>query len=394
MFQEMGAGGQLLGKTQRILLEISTLLYFIAKNSAIPLIQQYIYFLVDKKYNFSEIRDNILLSSCHSRNGSVPCNKHHHNITSAIPKHDLDYVRHLAHKVNEESSLIVLYLNIAELLPSAVVVLLLGFYSDVSGRRKILMWLPCLGNAIYALGFIIPLYACQGDIDHPATKAMFVIAALLSGLSGNIAAFFSGNATYISDTDSPRRRTLRLAIVEFTVGMTFGLANFGHGFWIRATDKFDQPLWFIFFCSFAAFIIVLVFLKEPNGELLTADFGKPVTFRNFKGIRHLFDLGNISHKKLWAVTLAFVVFVFVQQGQERTYVLFLQSSPLYWNSIQIGVFFLVTYGLSGVASWPGVPLLQRAIDDVSIMILALISKAASSFLIAFATEEFAVYLCM
>lgn len=395
MFQESGSDEQLLGKTQRIVLELSTLLYFISKNSAIPLVQQYIYFLVDKKYNFTVFKENILdnlhnavnVSTSSLLAGNV-------NFSGEISKQDVDDLNFLAHRVNEESTLIVLYLTIAELLPSAIVVLIFGIYSDVLGRRKFLMWLPCIGNAIYALGFLLPLYICNGDIDHPATKAIFVLAALLSGLSGNLPAFLSGNASYISDTDSPRRRTLRLAIVELTIGLTFGLANFGHGFWIKATDHFDQPLWFIFCCSILAFTMVFFFLKEPHGELLqsSSGYGQITTFRSFKGIKNLFSYSSVSRKKLLAITIAFVVYVFVQQGQERTYVLFLQSPPLYWESVQIGTFFLVTYGLSGMASWPGVPLLQRAVDDVTIIILALISKAGGSFLMAFATESFAVYL--
>lgn len=54
---------------------------------------------------------------------------------------------------------------------------------------------------------------------------------------------------------------------------------------------------------------------------------------------------------------------------------------------------MVTYCMAGLAAWPGVPILQRQIDDVTIMILALISKAGGSLVMAFATESFAVYTC-
>ena len=57
-------------------------------------------------------------------------------------------------------------------LQSAIVVLFLGCWSDATGRRKFLMWLPCLGNALYALFFLLPLYvANEGDINSPITKA-------------------------------------------------------------------------------------------------------------------------------------------------------------------------------------------------------------------------------
>ena len=63
-------------------------------------------------------------------------------------------------------------------------------------------------------------------------QALFVLACLCSGLSGNVPGFLSGNASYISDTDSPRRRSLRLAIVEMSVGLTFGVASLINGYWV------------------------------------------------------------------------------------------------------------------------------------------------------------------
>ena len=173
MFQEQ-EHSQLLGKTQRFLLEFVTILYFIVKNSCIPLVQQYVYWLVDKKYNFTAQKAAILDGGLEKVYNAVQ------SANNSRMREDIADLEYLGHKCNEESSLIILYLNIAELLPSAIVVLILGAYSDMIGRRKFLMWLPCLGNAFYVLGFVLPLYICQGDIDHPATKALFVVAAILS----------------------------------------------------------------------------------------------------------------------------------------------------------------------------------------------------------------------
>jgi len=52
--------------------------------------------------------------------------------------------------------------------------------------------------------------------------------------------FLSGNASYISDTDSPRRRTLRLAVVELSIGGTFAVASLVNGFWIGATGPIHE----------------------------------------------------------------------------------------------------------------------------------------------------------
>jgi len=98
----------------------------------------------------------------------------------------------MAHRVSEESSLIIVYLTIAELLPATVVVLVLGSWSDATGRRKFLMWLPCVGNALYALGFLLPWYINAADIDRSSTMIFFVVGSLASGLSGAVPGFLSG----------------------------------------------------------------------------------------------------------------------------------------------------------------------------------------------------------
>ncbi len=376
-----------MGRTQRILLEVCTVLFFFAKNSAIPLVQQYVYFLVAKKYNFSSQEQKALEPILE---GSINVSE----VEKLAPEDQqlLSDEIALAHRVNEESSLIVLYLNIAELFPAAVVVLFLGCWSDITGRRKFLMWMPCLGNALYALGFLLPIYICDADIDHPATKTLFVLASICSGLSGTVPGFMSGNASYISDTDTPRRRTLRLAIVEMSIGVTFGIANLMNGFWVSGTNHFDQPLWFVVACSAVPFFILFFFLKEPNGEV-TSQLGQPAVIRDFRSIKHVFGCKTLPQKKLWAVFFAFQLYVFVQQGQERTFVLFLQNYPLYWNPTQIGIFIFVLYTLAGFGAWPGVPLLQRVSDDVIIAMIAMVSKLLGSLLLAFAKADPLVYIC-
>jgi len=406
MFSER-SGVHLLGRTQRFLLELSTILYFFARNSAIPLVQQYIYFLVARKYNFTTEENELLLqylqkedqlldpsSSSITPSQAELVNETGLDLMNPDIHSQMEQRLLLSHRINEESSLIVLYLNIAELLPSAIVVIFLGCYSDISGKRKFMMWLPCIGSAIYALGFLLPLYVCSGDIDSPVTKTFFVIACLVSGVSGNVPGFLSGNASYISDTDSPRRRSLRLAIVEMSIGLTFGISSLMNGYWISATSHFEQPLWFVFGCSLLPFVLIFFFLVEPTGEVSSQLGGHPeFSLRSLHCIRHVFGCKTNGQLKLWAIFFAYQIYVFVQQGQERTFVLFLQNHPLHWSSTQIGMFIFILYVLAGFGSWPGVPLLQRIVTDLSIAAIALLSKLIGSLLLAVAQGSFVVYLC-
>lgn len=333
-----------------------------------PLAQQYVYVLVARKYNYTGMET-----------GSSE--------TCVSPWDDLEEAQ-LRHAVNEESSLIVLYLNVAELLPTCFIVLFLGCWSDATGRRKFLMWLPCLGNAIYALGFIIPTHVYGGEFTAGGA-AIVVTSTIIAGLSGNLHGFMSGNACYISDTDSMSRRTLRLAIVECIIGTTFGISNLGLGYWVHKAG-FLPALWFVFACSIVPLVLLVFFISEPEG----ANRDRNPTLQDFKLVRHICGCATLSQRKLWAMFFAFIIYVFVQQGQERTHILYLENYPLCWDSVKMGMFMFVLYFLSGLGSWPGVPLLNKVIGDLPIFFIGIISKVMGSLVLAFAKNSVTVYIGM
>ena len=366
---------------QRYVFELVTILYFFAKNVSVPLMQQYINTFVSQKYNFTEERD---------RRGG-------HCASKTKEHHDL------REQIQEESSYLVLYLNIAELLPSMLVVLGMGVWSDMSKKRKFLIWLPCLGNALFALAFILPIY-----VKSLSATTFWYIGAILTGLSGNMPGFLSGNACYISDLDTPERRTMRLAIVELIIGLTFAFSNLAVGFWIKSTG-YIQPFWFMCITSTIAFLLTLFCLKEPYDQKneddaiveeytgikhTPSDMSGRIkqVVNKLAGIKDLCSCQNDSLRTLWSVFFAFQVFVFVQQGQERTFVLFLANKPLCWGPAQIGFFSFIFMTVSGLGTYPGILILHRCTGDFTILVLSLLSKAAGSVLFAFAKDYITAYL--
>jgi len=193
-------------------------------------------------------------------------------------------------------------------------------------------------------------------------------------------------------------------VVELSIGGTFALASLINGFWIGASGpqaNFEQPLWFIVVCSVVPFAVILFLLREPASELgqgaevSSVDAGTMTyfRFRNFRGIRRAFGCATYPQRKLWAIIVAFEVYVFVQQGQERTLVMFLQTSPLRCSPIQIGLQLFVMYGLAALGSWPGVPLAQRVMTDLAIAAVAMVSKLIGSLLYVAASTGAVVYAC-
>ena len=311
-------------------------------------------------------------------------------------------------RLHVEAGYLLLYLNIAELLPSVLTIPLYGWLSDRFKRRKFMMWLPCLANVAYAAGFILANRAAN---DRTMSILASVVATLLVGLSGNAPGFMAGNAAYISDTDTQDRRAVRLAGVELTIGATFAVSTLGLGYWVRWRG-FEEPLWFILATAFIALFLTL-FLHESadddNGE--TDDFllpscdvttnansncSSPIPSEHGDSLafwRNLLGCKTHLQRRLWILIVAFQLYLFVQQGQERTMVLFLQNEPLCWNSVSIGWFIFALMLLSGLGCYPGLLLLNKCCSELAVAIAALVSKATGSIALGFASDSIAAYIC-
>ena len=334
---------------------------------AVPLMQLYVYDLYHKKYGLDTMEAN-------ANNTGLPFGD--------------DGPQYLIDKANEEASEFCLYLAIAELLPSTIVTLLFGFLSDVTGRRKFLMYLPCLGVGLFALCFALPLYINEGDIDEPITTALLVIGCVLDGASGSFATYYGGTAIYVALTDSRERLTLRMAQVDCIVGLTYGISNLVYGFWVEATGDFLQPLWFTISCSAVPFILILLVLKEP----LVGRVGLKGPIESLRGVGKVIGCSTVSQRQVWAIYCMFLIYVFILQGQARVYVLFLSEEPFYWDSVQIGVFIFILYVGAGFGAYPGVSILKRVMGDFSIATAAVICKLLTSVILAFAKGDIPVYL--
>ena len=348
---------------QRVLFESTLVFYLAVTNIAIPVTQQYLYYIVGKKYSGKTDNGTIVSTSNSSAESQV-----------------------------QETTLLVLYLNMAELFPTALMVIVLGLYSDIRGNRRLPIWLACLGNVIYGLGYILPLYISGGDIDHPATKPLLYSATVLYGLSGNLAGFTVGISSYISDTDTVERRSLRLSLSQMYYCLSYAISNYASSHWLQNTEDYTLPLLAFIICSFLVFLMVFVLLLEPEHSD-TLQLRLKTTLDGVAGIKDLFRYDTQRRKIMWCVMIAFISYCFVQQGQERTTVLFLKNEPLSWDDEKIGLFYLVMYLVAGFGVMPGGPLLEKCMGEASAIILAMMSFTAGSLILAFAKTPFLIYLC-
>lgn len=119
-----------------------------------------------------------------------------------------------------------LYIDIGGFFVGLLVVPLMGSWSDLAGRRPILI-LSNLGLALQSLIYLLVMY-----LRLPVV--CFLVGRLLCGLSGDFNVSLAVSFSYIADINDCRSRTLRVAILESCIGISGMLAGIIGGKWMQA----------------------------------------------------------------------------------------------------------------------------------------------------------------
>lgn len=119
-----------------------------------------------------------------------------------------------------------LSINIGGFFVGLLVVPLLGSWSDLAGRRPVLI-LSNLGLAIQSLVYLLVMY-----LKLPV--AYFMVGRVLCGLLGDFNVSLAVCFSYIADISDSRTRTFRVAILEACMGISGILAGVIGGRWMQA----------------------------------------------------------------------------------------------------------------------------------------------------------------
>ncbi|XP_039986385.1 proton-coupled folate transporter isoform X2 [Xiphias gladius] len=262
-----------------------------------------------------------------------------------------------------------LYINLGGFSVSLLVVPLLGSWSDLAGRRPILI-LPNLGLALQAGVYLVVMY-----LKLPVVY--FLVGRLLSGLSGDFNAILAGCFAYVADTSDRRSRTFRVAVLEACLGLSGMLASIIGGQWRRA-QGYINPFWLVLATSLVSALYAYLFVREsvqpdPSAKLFST--------RNHKAVWRLYSTGgSISegggrfHRcKLWLYTLCFFLVVTVHSGSRELYVLYELSSPLCWGPVLIG-YGSAAQHLAYLSSLLGLKIMQRCLEESWVALVGLASN--------------------
>ncbi|XP_053728263.1 proton-coupled folate transporter [Synchiropus splendidus] len=262
-----------------------------------------------------------------------------------------------------------LYINLAGFSVGLLMVPLLGSWSDLAGRRPVLI-VPSLGLALQAIIYLLVMY-----LKLPV--AYFLVGRLLSGLSGDFNAILAGCFAHIADISDRSSRTFRVAILEACLGLSGMLASIIGGHWRRA-QGYINPFWLVLATSLASALYAFLFVQEsvhpdPSARLLTARHHKAV-WRLFRtGGSSSEDSGKLHRYKLWLYTLCFFLVVSVHFGTRELYVLYELSTPLCWGSALIG-YGSAALHVAYLSSLVGLKVMKLCLRDSWVAVMGLISN--------------------
>ncbi|KAK7793072.1 hypothetical protein R5R35_013516 [Gryllus longicercus] len=172
-----------------------------------------------------------------------------------------------SHELETEVQRVVTYFTLGKTLIEGIIPALLSFYigpwSDVNGRKPIIMW-PMLG---FTLSYMILLFE---SLFPKLPVVVLMLSSLPAALTGGFISFISGIYSYISDVSKSDKRTLRLGMVEVALfgGLLGGSVAVSYIYNAAGQWGYIAVYATSVFCCILAWLFCCIFVQESvvNGE--------------------------------------------------------------------------------------------------------------------------------
>ncbi|XP_029667705.1 uncharacterized protein LOC115238223 isoform X1 [Formica exsecta] len=288
----------------------------------------------------------------------------------------------------------------------AILILFMGAWSDRTGLRKPCMLLPIIGEFFSS----VTLIACTYWFHELPMEAV-VLEAVWPALTGGWFTMFMGIFSYIADITSVESRTLRIgaANVFLSLGVPIGMALSGI---LYTKLGFYGVFTISMVCYVMSFVYGLVVIKEPPRVLAERARKKTLPSKgkrisvcafilNFFSLRHIEETFRVAFKKgannrqKRVIVLMVIIMVVIGPLYGEMAVLYLYMRYRYnWNEVSFSMFstFGMVTNLIGTAISVGIFSHILKIDDAIVGIMSCMSKILASFVYAFATSAWMVYV--
>lgn len=277
-------------------------------------------------------------------------------------------------------------MDIGSLLPSGIVALIFGPFSDKVGRKPFLV-VALLGQVFGNLISLIIVYFKLNVI-------LFAAASLCVGLSGGFGIIFTVSFAYITDITPKRWLTARVGLLVSTLFIGTAISSSISYRWISYTDcNFLPPAIFLLVIMIVG-VLFTVFIPESLSKQGAGSNKRLATLT--KGVR-LFcwppHLGLHKFWKLWAVLLVMTITVINEVGNAEIMTFFQRNRPLLWTYDTVSTYVTVFSIATGTSLLVLLPLLVFVkVPDVVIALIGAVFATGSYVFIALLKKTWQMFL--
>lgn len=301
-----------------------------------------------------------------------------------------EHCRNLTHdkpneaKAQELASTLNMYKALLEAVPTVVLALFLGAWSDKYGRKMLLL-LPNIGTCLQLV--LLVVYAVYETELEPLYLLVTVVPL---ALCGGMMPVMVGSAAYISDTSTPESRVLRLAVMQsfFLVGAPLGsvtggaiLTHFGY------VTVYVVAAVMSLLCIIYVIFVLKETVKKPDGPSQPIkDFFDLTRVR--QGLDTCFRKRENNHRlHLLLLMLAMSMNFFPVMGEMSVAYLYTRKK-FEWTEIMYSYYASSSLLASMVGLLIALPIMKVALhlSDVAIASIGAACRICSETMIAFAPQ--------
>lgn len=314
----------------------------------------------------------------------------HYSVDECRPFLSMDKsneTRHLEAEVQRYATSVGTIRGMIEAVVPAVLSFFLGVWSDTHGRKPLIVW-PLFGITMSA-GLMV-VYSMMDSLG----PWWFILTAIPYSLTGGFTIFFTGAFCYLSDITSSEDRSIRMTIMQASVGLGSVIGSLLSSHVLRLVGNVYLLL-IATTLNVIAYAFTNVYLRE---SLTGAIEGSITSVLDFLLVKEMFRecfkrRPNNGRAQLLLLTIANSLSIFILYGLINLEYMFTRKQ-LHWAMTEFTQFSALSTTIGFLGSFMGIVVLQKLLrrSDLVVANLAFITNIIDYFIRTFATESWHMYL--
>ena len=290
-------------------------------------------------------------------------------------------------EVEGESTRLVFYVTVTDIVTSVTAGLVIGPLTDRYGR-KIALLLASFSSLLGTVVLICTVYLSL-DLHY------FILTSFVSASLGGYLVISMATLAYIADVSTLQTRTLRIGVLQAVQNVAQTLAFVTSGVWLQETQCDFRPLvWVMVACYFLSILYTIFMFPESLSyrQRMNRTVHKTKRLSAIWSGLQLFFRPKLVTAKLWVGLLALCVAQVNLNGAGLISTYFFIHKPLHWHPDQIGYFGSYNSILHGAMLTVGLPIaVVLGLSDLFLCIAALLISSGAYTLIGLVTTSWQMY---